>query len=188
MSEEKNKKESEIVVSKPVKINPKTIQVGPLPQPAPSSPTVDDDLQRTLVTTNLSLPDSANPAGDLKVGGDSLATAPAVRQNDAEVIARLAAMTPLEYNPVRADQAKLLGCRTAVLDEMVKEARNGPGEDSSLPFPEIEPHPDPIDPAQLLDEIVAIIRRYIVLDVEVAVAAALWVAFTWFADVVDHDA
>jgi hypothetical protein len=71
-----------------------------------------------------------------------------------------------------------------VLDEMVKTARNEPSEASSLPFPEVEPHPDPIDPAQLLDEIVTVIRRYIVLDVELAVAAALWVALTWFADVV----
>ena len=110
--------------------------------------------------------------------------ATAVRQNDAEVIARLAAMSPLEYDRVRADQAKLLGCRTAVLDEMVKAARNVPCEDSSLPFPEVEQHPESIDPAQLLDEIVVVIRRYIVLDVQLAIAAALWVALTWFADVV----
>ena len=184
MSEEKNKKETEIVVSKPVKINPKTIRIGLPPQPAPSPPTVDDDLQRTLVSTNLSLSDSSNPASDLKVDGDSRATAPAARQNDAEVIAGLAAMSPLEYDRIRIEQAKLLGCRTAVLDKAVTAARNEPDETNSLPFPEVEQHPEPIYPAQLLDEIVVVIRRYIVLDVQLAIAAALWVALTWFADVV----
>jgi hypothetical protein len=47
MAEEKNKKESEIVVPKPAKINPKTIRIGLPPQPVPSPPTVDDDQQRT---------------------------------------------------------------------------------------------------------------------------------------------
>lgn len=145
----------------------------------PSPKTADKESPEKVALSN-----SVKPANDLEVGGDSRATAPAVGQNDAEVIARLAAMSPLEYDRARIEQAKLLGCRTAVLDEMVKAARNEPGEDSSLPFPEVEPHHDPIDPAQLLDEIVAVIRRYIILDVQLAIAAALWVALTWFADVV----
>lgn len=47
-----------------------------------------------------------------------------------------------------------------------------------------ESWPEAIDPAQLLDEIVETIRRFIILDEEQAHAAALWVAFTWFVDVV----
>lgn len=109
----------------------------------------------------------------------------AILKSDAEMIAWLAAMKPLEYERVRIAQARLMKCRPAVLDAQVKSARHEGSEAGRLPFPEIEPHPDPIDPAQLLDEVSDTIRRYIVLDIEQVHAAALWVAFTWFIDVVN---
>ena len=56
---------------------------------------------------------------------------------------------------------------------------------SNLPFPEVDPCPDPVDPAQLLDELSATIRRFIVMDAEQADAAALWVVLTWLIDVVE---
>ncbi len=106
-------------------------------------------------------------------------------ESDEAAIAWLAGMKPLEYERVRSEQAKLMGCRPAVLDALVKKARNEETEADNLPFPEVEPHPEPIDPATLLNEVSDTIRRFIVLDVEQADAAALWVAFTWFEDVVE---
>ncbi len=105
--------------------------------------------------------------------------------DDDEVIDRLAGMKPLEYERVRVAQAKAMNCRPSVLDALVKSARNEETETDSLPFPEVEPHPEPIAPAQLLNEVSDTIRRFIVLDVEQADAAALWVAFTWFEDAVE---
>ena len=102
-------------------------------------------------------------------------------ETNAEVIARLAALTPLEYESVRIEEAKLIGWRTAVLDAEVLKAQSvEAAEDANLPFPIVESHPEPIDPAQLLDDISYMIRKYIVLDPEQADAAALWVALTWF--------
>ena len=104
---------------------------------------------------------------------------------DDEVIFRLAALKPLEYERVRVEASKQLGCRPAVLDAVVKAAREQDGASSDLPFPEVDPCPDPVEPALLLDELSASIRRFIVMGPEQADATALWVALTWFIDVVE---
>lgn len=98
-------------------------------------------------------------------------------------IARLAALAPLEYDRIRKAAAKALGVRPATLDKAVMDARSGES-DAGLPFVEVDPWPDPIEPAQLLSEIAATIKRFIVCNDEVADAVALWVAMTWFIDVV----
>jgi putative DNA primase/helicase len=104
---------------------------------------------------------------------------------DDATIKRLAALSPLEYDKVRSEQAKALGVRPATLDAEVKAIRGAEKEAGRLPFAEIESHPDPIDPAQLLDEVSATIRQFIVLDEHQAQAAALWCALTYFIDVVE---
>ena len=70
------------------------------------------------------------------------------------------------------------------MDDFGKIASDEGGESSNLPFPEVVPWPTPVDPGFLLNEISAAIRQFIVMDPEQADAAALWVAFTWFTDVV----
>lgn len=116
---------------------------------------------------------------------DTDATEAMPEVNITEVIARLAALSALEYESVRIEQAKILGWRTTVLDAEVKKAQVGADEPNHLPFPIVEPHSETIDPAQLLDEVSSSIRKYIVLDQEQADAAALWVAQTWFIPHID---
>jgi putative DNA primase/helicase len=70
-------------------------------------------------------------------------------------------------------------------DAPVKAARKEDGESSGLPFPDVEPHPEHVDPAFLLDEVSATIRRFIVMEPEQVDAAALWIAFTWLIDEVE---
>ena len=53
-----------------------------------------------------------------------------------------------------------------------------------MPFVQTDPWPEPVNPAQLLTDIAATIQRFIVCDEEVSHAVALWVAMTWFIDVV----
>lgn len=106
---------------------------------------------------------------------------------EAEIIARMASLSPLDYARARNDAAALLEVSTATLDKAVAlEKRKGATDsgETQQPFADIEPHPQPIDPAALLNEVSETIRRYIVLDVEQADAMALWAAFTWFIDVV----
>jgi putative DNA primase/helicase len=100
-----------------------------------------------------------------------------------EVIRRLSRLSPLQYDQVRRKEAKELGVRPSTLDAVIREARKG-SVPEDLPFAEVEPWPEPIDPGQLLTEISNTVRRFIVCDREISHAVALWVAMTWFIDVV----
>ena len=101
------------------------------------------------------------------------------------VIQRLAALPILAYDQVRAREAKALGVQLANLDAAVKGARKG-SDNENLPFIKTEPWPEPVDPSVLLTDIATAIRRFIVCNEEVAHAVALWVAMTWFIDVVAY--
>lgn len=102
------------------------------------------------------------------------------RQQDGLVIARLASLRSPDYDRVRKDEAKAMGIQVKTLDDLVKVARNESSEADRLPFTEVESYPDPIVPAQVLDEVVEVILRYVVMDIEQAHAVALWIALTWF--------
>ncbi|WP_374415896.1 DUF3631 domain-containing protein [Ectopseudomonas oleovorans] len=52
-------------------------------------------------------------------------------------------------------------------------------------FPEVTLWPDPVDGAELLEDLAVIIRRHVIADPATVHAAALWTAFTWFVDVVN---
>lgn len=104
---------------------------------------------------------------------------------DADTIKRLSKLPPIEYERARTDEAKRLGIRASTLDAEIKAARASmPAQDASQPFKEVEPWPEPIDPAELFNELSATIKRYIVCSKETADAAALWATMTWFIDVV----
>ena len=95
---------------------------------------------------------------------------------------RLAKLSPLEYDKVRKDEAKVLGVRPGTLDAAIKGAQKEEAND--LPFEEVEPWPNPVDGAALLTTIATTIRRFIICEPQTAQAVALWVAMTWFIDVV----
>ncbi|MFH1026417.1 MAG: DUF3631 domain-containing protein [Pseudomonadota bacterium] len=99
------------------------------------------------------------------------------------VIQRLSKLSPLQYDQVRKQEAKKLGVRPVTLDAVVRDARKRPASEE-LPFTEIEPWPEAVDTAQLLTEIAATVRRFIVCDRDTAHAVALWAAMTWFIEVV----
>ncbi|RQW87939.1 MAG: DUF3631 domain-containing protein [Geobacter sp.] len=99
-------------------------------------------------------------------------------------IARLAALSPLQYDLVRKAEAKTLGVRPGTLDAAVKVARKEDAGNDDSPFEEVEPWPDPVNGAELLTTIATIVHRFIICGKETAVAVALWVAMTWFMDVV----
>lgn len=98
-------------------------------------------------------------------------------------IERLAALSPLQYDKVRKTEAKALGIRPGTLDSAVKNARKGGGKDK-LPFTEIDPWPESVDPAKLLTDIASTVRRFIFCNEQVSQTVALWVAMTWFIDVI----
>lgn len=107
-----------------------------------------------------------------------------VNEDEPEKLTRaaldaLAVLAPIEYEKVRVERAKAFKVRQSFLDSEVRKIQNA-GKKDRLPFPEVFPHDDPVSPSDLLDDVKATIKRFIVLDDEQATAAALWTAITWF--------
>ncbi|MES2818721.1 MAG: DUF3631 domain-containing protein [Pseudomonadota bacterium] len=71
----------------------------------------------------------------------------------------------------------------AELDKLTAAAP--PAPDSGAPFAAVIPWPVPVDGAALLQAVTVLIRRHVVAEPATINAAALWVVFTWFIDVVD---
>ncbi|MHB1188756.1 DUF3631 domain-containing protein [Thiobacillus sp.] len=134
-------------------------------------------------TGKINLPESTESS---EQGTADTQTPPeAAPESDEAIIARLAALPALQYDRERTKAAKAMGVRPATLDAIVKAARGDEDKAERLPFGTVEPWHEPIQPAMLLSEIAHTIRRFIVLEPWQADAAALWVAFTHFADVVE---
>lgn len=100
----------------------------------------------------------------------------------AQTIARLAGLSPLEYDRIRQSEAERLGVRVGTLD--VEVARLRPQSDTAseagaaVLFDEPEPWPHSVDGAALLDELADTFARYLVLPPGAADALALWAAHT----------
>ena len=101
----------------------------------------------------------ARGAGAEAVQASESISSPA--ETDDEVIARLAALPPLEYERVRKDEAERLWLdRLGVLDASVKAARASvPGslQGRALKWPE------PVDGAALLDDLAVLFRYFVCL-------------------------
>jgi putative DNA primase/helicase len=104
--------------------------------------------------------------------------------SDADRLARLAGLSPIEYDRQRDAVAKTMSIRSSTLDKMVKELRQEKSSTEGIDFDDVEPWPHPVQPAALLSDLTGVVRRFIICPDETAHAAALWIAMTWFMDVV----
>ena len=104
--------------------------------------------------------------------------------SDADRLARLAGLSPIEYDRQREAVAKTMNIRSSTLDKMVKELRQEKNSTEGIDFDDVEPWPHPVEPAALLSDLAGAVRRFIICPDETAHAAALWIAMTWFMDVV----
>ena len=100
-------------------------------------------------------------------------------------ITRLTQLSTLDYEREREAAAKRLGIRLPVLDSLVADAKKKPAAEpslSSLSAVETAPWPEPVDGEQLLNDITAALRRYVVLEKGAAEATALWIVHTYCFD------
>jgi putative DNA primase/helicase len=127
----------------------------------------------------MNMEDQTNPIAE------ALQNAQKPPETPEQAIARLARLSLMEYEKVRKTEAEALGIdRVGVLDKEVEKARKpGTQENYDDKFPTVEAWPEPVNMAELLDEITAFIRQFIICAPETANASALWAAFTW---VIDH--
>lgn len=109
-------------------------------------------------------------------------------ESTEETLARLAGLSPLEYDRVRQFEAERLEVRAATLDKEVARLRGQDKADergNAVVFEEIEPWTEPVAGAALLDDLAAIFRRFVVLPRHADKALALWCCLTYLADSVD---
>lgn len=107
-------------------------------------------------------PDAERPADDVQ-----------------EAIDRLANMDLIAYEQARAEEAKQLGFRAAMLDMFVRRRRRELGLDEDTQakeslLPNVEPWPDPVNVGEALDEVVRLICRYVIVPPHAAETMALW--------------
>lgn len=111
-------------------------------------------------------------------------------ESAAEAIARLAGLPPIEYDRVRQSEAERLGVRVGTLDVEVSRLRPQSGctadAGAAVLFDELEPWPEPVDGAELLDAIADTFTRYLVLPAGAADALALWTTHTHVFDAFEH--
>src|SRR5215813_13864577 len=105
---------------------------------------------------------------------------------DAE-IKRLAALPRLQYEQERKGAAEKLEVRASFLDKLVEAEKHSRDASDGKPgrkveFPAPEPWPEKVDGAELLDELAAAIRRYIVMPDHSHDVCALWVVHTYLLD------
>jgi hypothetical protein len=101
--------------------------------------------------------------------------------DDAE-LTRLAKLDTWDYERARASEAKRLGVRASMLDRLVAAKRAELGLDAddgkqghAISFPTLEPWPQAVDGAALLDDIADAISRHVIMLEHARDIAALWV-------------
>ncbi len=107
--------------------------------------------------------------------------APVGPRDDSEIVAELATLPPMERDRRIKSYAKELGVGVgsirAAVAQYERAARSGPTlQGVEIEFPEIEPWPRPIPLADTLDDLVAVLRRHVLMQPDHYVIAPLWAA------------
>lgn len=96
---------------------------------------------------------------------------------------RLAALPPHEYDRCRREEAKRLGVRTPTLDKAVQLARPkeaaSEGQGEPVVAEELEPWDDPVDGADLMGEIAAVVNAHVALRQHDDTKVSLWALHTY---------
>ena len=123
--------------------------------------------------------DLARLAGPVEVRRQREAAAPPT-ETDEELLTRLAALPPLQYERERKAAADKLGItRLTALDAEVATRRpkaDDGAQGFAVELPDVEPWPDPVSGAEILSAVAAVFSRYVALPPGAPDALALWAA------------
>lgn len=102
-------------------------------------------------------------------------------------VAELSKLSELKYAMERGAAAKELDIPIGTLDKHVRaqRPREDVGQGRAMTFPDVEPWPEPVDCAALINELMDALRRYVVLTNTQAIAVALWILFSHVHDAFD---
>jgi len=99
---------------------------------------------------------------------------------------RLAQLCPLEYDAQRKDSAQHYNIRTTTLDAEVRKRYLASCDyQSSEYFDDVLPWLEPIDGIELLDTVLATVKRFCVLPEHSAPIITCWIVHAWAADAAD---
>ncbi|MDY7028621.1 MAG: DUF3631 domain-containing protein [Spirochaetota bacterium] len=103
---------------------------------------------------------------------------------DAEIREELQALSDLEFEQSLKFLKERHGVPIGYLRKLRKSTINSDnnGSGTALAFEEIEATADPVDPAGLLDELTASVKKYVSLPDGAAETIATWVLFAWTHD------
>jgi putative DNA primase/helicase len=104
---------------------------------------------------------------------------------DLQTITQLAQLSRLEYDRVRKGEAERLRIQLSTLDAEVERrrpAKSGGSAASISILENVEPWPQAVDGAELLEQLSAVYRSHLALPESAADAAALWVLHTYALD------
>jgi putative DNA primase/helicase len=107
------------------------------------------------------------------------------KETDEETLQRLAALTPIEFDRCAEKEAKAMGVNVGTLRSEVEKRRPKSGaklQGGALNMANIEPWPEAVDGAALLDEIQATNNRFMVLPPLADVLLAIWNLHTYVFD------
>ncbi len=113
-----------------------------------------------------------------------IAAAQTPTETDEEIYARLAALPGGEYDRCREQKADALRIRVGTLDKEVERLRGAAGGAGSMlqgravKSPDVEPWPQAVNGAEVLDAIAATFRRFLALPPGAADGMTLWAAHT----------
>jgi putative DNA primase/helicase len=99
---------------------------------------------------------------------------PGVSSAEADLRTLLAELGELEYERQREELGARFGMRVSVLDRLHRDERKTHPRESGLELWTPEAWPDEVDGAEVLDDLAAAVRRFVVLDDAARDAAALW--------------
>lgn len=111
---------------------------------------------------------------------DQIQAAEPPKETDAEAFDRLAKLSPADYDRCRKAEAERLGIRPQTLDDEVAarrpKAKDDKAQGAAVVLPDVDPWPDPVSGAEVLNEVALTFARYVVLPPGAADALALWCA------------
>jgi hypothetical protein len=120
------------------------------------------------------------PKAETEPKNEAAAQSSAAREEtDEQSLQRLAALSPLEYDRVRIEEAQRLRCRPVILDKIVESRRvtfNSALQGHSLQLNDVELWPEPVNGVDVLNEISETIAAYVVMSKSSADLCAVWCA------------
>ncbi|MGA2248685.1 MAG: DUF3631 domain-containing protein [Verrucomicrobiota bacterium] len=109
------------------------------------------------------------------------------RERTRETIEKLASLDLVEYDQRRFQAAADLGVRTGTLDQLVEEKRHDKKATAKTGFFQVaEPWPEPVDGAELVDDLTKTAHRFLVLPPGGYLIFALWSIHTHCFDTFDY--